>query len=111
MFISTHSPVILQEVFANNVYEVSNHYGFSASHPDIETYGVNSGEITTEVFNLTSDDTNYYQLFKRLYRKWDMEYANSVEDMLEKFEKKLGHSISEQLTAYLIDLYDETNEA
>ena len=111
MFISTHSPVILQEVFANNVYVVSNHNGFTATHPDIETYGANIGEITTEVFNLTSDNTNYYQLFKRLYHKWDMECANSVEDMLEKFKEKLGHSISEQLTAYLIDLYDEANEA
>lgn len=111
MFISTHSPVILQEVFANNVYVVNNHDGFSAIHPDIETYGANIGEITTEVFNLTSDDTNYYQLFKLLYGKWNMKYANSVEDMLEMFEEKLGHSISEQLTAFLIDLYDSDNNS
>lgn len=105
MFISTHSPVILQEVFADNVYIVSNDGSMTVTHPEIETYGANIAEITAEVFKLTSDDTGYYRLFYLLFKTWGMDYEDNVESMLASFEEKLGHAISEQLTAYLIDLY------
>ena len=79
------------------------------AHPDIETYGANIGEITSEVFQLTSDNLSYYKLFNYLYKQWMMNLNESVEDMLDEFEKKLGHGISEQLTAYLIDLWCQDN--
>jgi len=110
MFISTHSPVILQEVFASNVYVIRNDGTMSVTHPEIETYGANIAEITSEVFNLTSDETNYYRLFKILFNSWLMEFEDSAETMLAAFEEKLGHAISEQLTAYLIDLYEQSCE-
>lgn len=110
MFISTHSPVILQEVFADNVYIVRNDGTMTVTHPEIETYGANIAEITAEVFKLTSDDTGYYRLFNLLFKTWGMDYEGNVETMLVSFEKKLGHAISEQLTAYLIDLYLQSQE-
>ena len=110
MFISTHSPVILQEVFADNVYIVSNDGSMTVTHPEIETYGANIAEITAEVFKLTSDDTGYYRLFYLLFKTWGMDYEDNVESMLSAFEEKLGHAISEQLTAYLIDLYLQAQE-
>ena len=110
VFISTHSPVIVQETFANNVYVIRRiEDEVVMSHPEIETYGANIGEITSEVFNLTSENISYYRLFNYLYKQWMMEYALSVEIMLDSFEKKLGHRISEQLTAYLIDLWYRDN--
>lgn len=110
VFISTHSPVIVQETFANNVYIIRRvGDGVIMSHPEIETYGANIGEITSEVFQLTSDNISYYKLFHYLYRQWMMNLNESVEDMLDEFEKKLGHGISEQLTAYLIDLWCQDN--
>ena len=110
MFISTHSPVILQEVFADNVYIVRNDGTMTVTHPEIETYGANIAEITPEVFKLTSDHTGYYRLFNLLFKTWGMDYEDNVETMLVSFEKKLGHAISEQLTAYLIDLYLQSQE-
>lgn len=110
VFISTHSPVIVQETFANNVYVIRRiGNGVIMTHPEIETYGANIGEITSEVFQLTSDNISYYKLFHYLYRQWMMNLNESVEDMLDEFEKKLGHGISEQLTAYLIDLWCQDN--
>jgi ABC-type multidrug transport system ATPase subunit len=110
MFISTHSPVILQEVFADNVYIVRNDGSMTVTHPEIETYGANIAEITAEVFKLTSDDTGYYRLFYLLFKTWEMDDEDNVETMLASFEEKLGHAISEQLTAYLIDLYLQSKE-
>ena len=110
MFISTHSPVILQEVFADNVYIVRNDGSMTVTQPEIETYGANIAEISTEVFKLTSDDTGYYRLFNLLFKTWMLEYEDSPEAMLASFEERLGHAISEQLTAYLIDLYMQSHE-
>lgn len=110
VFISTHSPVIVQETFASNVYVVRRvGDGISMTHPEIETYGANIGEITSEVFQLTSENISYYKLFGYLYAQWMMGYSGSVEEMLNSFEEKLGHRISEQLTAYLIDLWCRDN--
>lgn len=110
VFISTHSPVIVQETFANNVYVIKRlGERMIMNHPKIETYGANIGEITSEVFNLTSDNISYYKLFGYLYRKWSMEINDTAESMLAEFEDKLGHRISEQLTAYLVDLWCQDN--
>ena len=110
VFISTHSPVIVQETFANNVY-VIRRIGDNVvmCHPEIETYGANIGEITSEVFSLTSDNISYYKLFRKLYKRWLLDYSSTVDEMLDSFEEKLGHEISEQLTAYLIDLWYRDN--
>ncbi len=110
VFFSTHSPVIVQETFANNVYVIRRiGDGVSMSHPSIETYGANIGEITSEVFNLTSDNISYYKLFGYLYKKWTLEFNDTPENMLAEFEAKLGHRISEQLSAYLVDLWCQDN--
>ena len=102
--------MIVQETFANNVYVIKRlGEGMIMNHPKIETYGANIGEITSEVFNLTSDNISYYKLFGYLYRKWSMEINDTAESMLAEFEDKLGHRISEQLTAYLVDLWCQDN--
>lgn len=110
VFISTHSPVIIQETFANNVYVIRRiGEGVTMTHPNIETYGANIGEITSEVFNLTSDNISYYKLFSYLYVKWTLRFNETPESMLAEFESKLGHRISEQLSAFLVDLWCQDN--
>lgn len=110
VFISTHSPVIIQETFANNVYVIKRiGEGVTMTHPNIETYGANIGEITSEVFNLTSDNISYYKLFSYLYGKWTLRFNETPESMLAEFESKLGHRISEQLSAFLVDLWCQDN--
>ena len=110
MFIATHSPVILQETFARNVFVVrKNGNSTSITQPQIETYGANISSITSEVFDLTSEVTKYHDAIKRLYKKWGMEYQDSVEKMLEAFELNLGHGLSDQIESYLINLYETDN--
>ena len=111
MFIATHSPVILQETFARNVFVVrKNGNSTSITQPQIETYGANIAAITSEVFDLTTDVTKYHEAIKHLYKKWDMEDEASGEKMLEEFEKKLGHRLSDQVESYLINLYAADND-
>ncbi len=107
MFIATHSPVILQETFAKNVFVVrKNGNSTSITQPQIETYGANISAITSEVFDLTTEVTKYHDAIRHLYNKWNMQYELSVEKMLESFEVKLGHGLSDQIESYLINLYE-----
>lgn len=106
MFVATHSPVILQETFARNVFVVrKNGNSTTITQPQIETYGANISSITSEVFDLTTDVTQYHDAIRQLYQKWLMESEDSVEKMLTEFEKKLGHKLSDQVESYLINLY------
>ena len=86
MLVATHSPVIAQEIFARNVYVVRDSVGCkSIVHPSVETYGANLSEITSEVFGLTTDVTNYYDAYKDLYEQWKQENWQSVEEMMHSF--------------------------
>lgn len=106
MLVATHSPVVAQEIFADNVYVVRNDDGNkSIVHPSIETYGANISEITSEVFSLTTDVTNYYDAYKDLYEEWKTEGWQSVDEMLESFNHHMKGRISPQMMAYLINLY------
>lgn len=112
MLVATHSPVVLQETFAKNVFVVRN-IGDSCeiSHPKIETYGASISEITSEVFDLTTDVTNYFAAYETLYKKWRMdEHWKDVDDMLDSFCIHLGGRISPQLISFLISLYVEERQ-
>lgn len=113
MLVATHSPVVAQEIFADNVYVVSNDDGSKyICHPSIETYGANISEITSEVFSLTTDVTNYYDAYKDLYDQWKVEGWTSVDEMLDFFNHHLNGRISPQMISYLINLYYvDTEEA
>lgn len=107
MLIATHSPVIVQETFSKNVFVVRRYDGKTViSHPQIETYGANISEITSEVFDLTTDVTKYYDAFESIYEKLDGEENwQSLDEMVESIEKHLDGSISSQMLSYLMNLY------
>lgn len=107
MLVATHSPVILQEIFSNNVFVVRrNGDETEISHPRIETYGASISEITAEVFDLTTDVTNYYEAYEALYKEWSSsENWDSLDEMVESFKNHLDGKISSQLLAYLVGLY------
>lgn len=111
MFIATHSPVVVQETFASNVFIVRK-YGDSTTitHPKIETYGANLSTISSEIFDLTTDITKYHDVIKFLYKKWGMAHSENVEKMIDKFESKLGHDLTNQMVSYLISLYIKDND-
>lgn len=107
MLVATHSPVILQETFSNNVFVIRKSAGVvTISHPQVETYGENFGFINNMVFDLTSDIVKYYSTFDKLYDKWECRKLPTVDDMISKFTKELNcNHLSSQLTAYLISKF------
>lgn len=110
MFIATHSPVILQETFSKNVFIVrKNGNSTTITQPQIETYGANISTITSEVFDLTTDVTKYHDAIKHLYEKWDMKEMATADEMLEEFEREIGHKLSDHVESFLINLYVTDN--
>lgn len=107
MLIATHSPVIVQETFSKNVFVVRRFEDKTVmSHPQIETYGANISEITSEVFDLTTDITRYYEAFESLYNKLDGEENwQSLDDMVNSIEKHLDGVVSSQMLSFLMNLY------
>ena len=107
MMVATHSPVIVQESFAENVYIVRKLEGQTAvTHPAMETYGANLGEITNEVFDLTTDVTSYYEAYDKLYAEWlETESWKSVDDMIRSFDEHMKGKVSNQMLSYIISKY------
>lgn len=106
MLIATHSPIILQEIFAKNV-KIVKRVGKvrTFSQPKIETYGESFGAIASEVFNLNSDNTSYYSTIEMLYEKWNVDRLESLGEMISSFEHRLGSHLSAQMEAFLISKY------
>ena len=106
MLVSTHSPVIIQELFADNVLKV-HRVGdkITISKPKIETYGATFGEINSEVFELTSDVTGYFAAIDSLYDLWGLGQKDSASAMLETMIEKIGRPVSNQVASYLISRF------
>lgn len=102
ILVATHSPVILQETFSDNVTIVSragDRYSFR--HPEIETYGENIGAITNEVFGLNSSITGYYNAADMLWDRYGDEIVNKREP-LHALLRKAGINVGSELRAYLL---------
>lgn len=107
LMVATHSPIIVQESFAENVYIVRKIGDFTTvSHPRMETYGANIGEITCEVFDYTTDVGTYYDAYNKLYETWETnEEWESIDDMLNSFMRHMKGKISNQMLSYIISKY------
>lgn len=110
LMIATHSPVVLQEVMSENVCIIRRSgNAVSIRKPAIETYGENLSAIVSDVFNLTSDNTGYYDVFDSLYDKWECGRMETAEQVLRIFTEKLGARISTQMAQYLISKWITDN--
>lgn len=85
--ITTHSPVILQEVPRNCVWIV-NRFGeiTTIDRPLVETFGENVGKITHDVFKLELTNSSYISLIKDAVHKHD-----SIEAIINEFNHELGN--------------------
>ena len=111
MMIATHSPVVLQEVMSENVRVIRRDGDvLSIRKPLLETYGENLSSIVSDVFNLTSDNTRYYDVFDSLYDKWECGTMKSAQDVLRCFNERLGARISTQMAQYLISKWLTDNK-
>lgn len=85
--ISTHSPVVLQEVPKSCVW-ILNRFGdeWSGKRPEFETFGADIGSLTREVFGLEVLKSGYHKMIKDV-----VDHAESFEEVLETFKGNLGN--------------------
>ncbi|MCH5268894.1 MAG: AAA family ATPase [Lachnospiraceae bacterium] len=84
--ISTHSPVVLQEVPRSCVW-LLNRYGsyLEVQRPEIETFGSNIGILTSEVFGLEVKNSGFHKMLKDAVMELD-----NYDEVLGKFKQQLG---------------------
>jgi ABC-type transport system involved in cytochrome c biogenesis ATPase subunit len=85
--ISTHSPVVIQEIPSSCVWKLSRAGLLStAERPTIETFGENVAILTREIFGLEVTNAGFYNLIKSAIEKEDLSY----EGVLRHFGEQLG---------------------
>ena len=97
--IATHSPVIVQEVPKKCVW-ILNRKGeyLIPRRPEIETYGENLGELTTEIFGYEVNNSGFHKEIQEAVEKSDSyEAARSI------FGNQLGKEAKSILRAYMYD--------
>jgi predicted ATP-dependent endonuclease of OLD family len=84
--IATHSPVVLQEVPASCVLKVIRSGSVtSATRPDIETFGENTGVLTREVFGLDVTKSGFHWLVQMI-----AESCGSTAEVKKRLDGQLG---------------------
>jgi hypothetical protein len=97
--IATHSPVILQEVPQSCVWKIQRSgRTVTVERPNIETFGENVGVLTREIFGLEVTHSGYHQLLRESIEEYD-----DFEDVVDKFNKKLGGEARALVRALLIN--------
>lgn len=80
--VATHSPVVLQETMARHVHIISREGAQTVvQRPIAETFGENIGILTSSVFNLTSEVTDFNETLRRLARQ-----VQNLDDLEGLFE-------------------------
>lgn len=70
--VATHSPVVVQESLASHVKVVRREGAVTiVKPPKCETYGESIGLITSEVFGLNAEATDYHNILDKLLKKYD----------------------------------------
>lgn len=111
--ISTHSPVVLQEVPSSCVW-VLNRYGqlLKVERPSIQTFGASIGSLTREVFGLEVTKSGFHNLLYEMVKKLEDEREKNPRDkgklddyeyVASQFKDQLGNE-AETLLRTLIAL-------
>ena len=118
--VSTHSPVMLQEVPKSNVYILERDQNITrVSKPSIETFGENVGRLTVEVFKLELLKSGYYATLEDLVRNIvknhssNLSRAEIVDKVMEKIDAQVGlegkmviSSLARRALEGKLDIYD-----
>ncbi|WP_429333157.1 AAA family ATPase [Paraburkholderia sp. 35.1] len=95
--VATHSPVVLQETLAKHVHVISREGAHTVVRkPKTETFGENIGILTSNVFNLTSEVTDFTATLRQL-----ADQIQDIEEIEALFE--LG-GLSLQARAYVMSV-------
>lgn len=83
---STHSPIVLQEVPNSCVFKLSRKGDLAKfENLEIETFGENIGVLTNDIFGLEVTDSGFYNILKELVSK-----NGSYTEALESLHQELG---------------------
>lgn len=84
--LSTHSPIVLQEVPRACVWKLSrNDLNISAQRPKMETFAENIGKLTGEVFNLEIQRSGFHAMLKEAVEN-DLNY----EEIVSAYKDQIG---------------------
>lgn len=104
--IATHSPVIVQEVPKKCVW-ILNRAGeyLIPRRPEIETYGENLGELTTEIFGYEVNNSGFHKELQDAVK-----ISDSYEVARDIFHNQLGKEAKSILRAYMYDKEEHIEE-
>lgn len=104
---STHSPIVLQEVPNSCVFKLSRTGRFAKfERLEIETFGENIGVLTNDIFGLEVTDSGFYNILKQLVREND-----TYEEALGSINQELGIEGRAILRSLFFDKTTRGNEA
>lgn len=96
---ATHSPVVIQEIPRDSVWQLSIIEGNPfIAHPAIETYGSNLSRILENIFNLEFSDSGFYREIKTLVEK-----GYSRERVIHELGGSIGDRAAMVLEEYIND--------
>lgn len=96
---ATHSPVVIQEIPRDSVWQLSIIEGNPfIAHPAIETYGSNLSRILENIFNLEFSDSGFYREIKNLVEK-----GYSREKIIHELGGSIGDRAAMVLEEYIND--------
>lgn len=88
--VATHSPVVVQETLSKNVNVITRSGNLiDFQMPEIETFGENIGSITSAVFSLTSQVTDYHDELDKLIQAYKP-HDNAIEFIENLFDQGLS---------------------
>jgi predicted ATPase len=104
MITATHSPVILQETLKSNVNIIRREGNLTKfSKPDIQTFGENIGLITSAVFGLSAEMSDYHRTLDKLVKRFKYDFDDLPnEEIFNKIEALFEGGLSMQARAYIM---------
>ncbi len=104
--ITTHSPIVLQEVPQSCVWKLwrSGHI-MKAERLETETFGENVGSLINEVFSLEVTYSGFHKLLLDAVNRYNGDYDR----IIKKFDSKLGNEARAILKALIVHYEDEDN--
>lgn len=107
MILSTHSPVVVQETMSKHVYIVRRVGNLTkVVSPEIQTFGENIGIITSHVFGLSTDITDYHSELDNIAEA----FQGTASEKMTLIENLFEGKISFQARAYLLSILNEKDE-
>lgn len=102
--ITTHSPVVLQEVPQNCVWRLWRSDSImKAQRLEVETFGENVGSLINEVFGLEVTYSGFHRILSEAVPK----YGGNYDRIIRKFDHKLGNEARAILKMLIADYKEE----